>query len=194
MNHHPRLIVREATALERRDAAARPSTWNSEARTITAVVATGTPVRRVDARGQEYDEVLRIADDAVDLDAFAGAHVLNGHRQDGVESVIGSIARAWIEAGQLLAEVRFSDRPEVAGIVNDIAQGIIRGVSVGFEVEQWQDGANGDRRTRTATRWKPRELSFVAVSADPERPHAAARDWPRRSQSLDPRACVACRP
>jgi hypothetical protein len=167
MNHHPRLIVREATALERRDAAARPSSWNADARTITAVVATGTPVRRVDARGQEYDEVLRIADDAVDLDAFTGAHVLNGHRQDGVESVIGSITRAWIEGGQLLAEVRFSERREVEGIVNDIASGIIRGVSVGFEVETWADGEAGGRRTRTATRWKPRELSFVAVSADP---------------------------
>ena len=166
------LHTRDAHALEHRDAAARPSSWNGESRTITAIVATGTPVRRVDARGQAYDEVLAVTAEAIDLDAFAGAHVLNGHRQDGVESVIGSIARAWIEGGQLLAEVRFSSRPEIEGIVNDIAQGIIRGVSVGYEVETWADGEASGRRTRTATRWRPRELSFVAVGADP---HARTR-------------------
>ncbi len=170
MNEHPRLLIREnAVNLVRRDAQPRPSSWNAEARTITCVVATATPVRRQDQRGA-FDEVLDVR--GADLAAFEGAHVLNGHAQGGVEGVIGSVQRAWVEGDQLLAEVRFSSRPEVGGIVGDIAQGIIRGVSVGYEVEQWADGESNGTRTRTATKWKPRELSFVTVPADP---HARTR-------------------
>jgi hypothetical protein len=158
------LYFREATALERRDASPRPSTWNAESRTIEAIVATSSPVRRRDTVG-EYDEVLDPR--GADLSAFTGAHVLNGHRQDGVDGVIGAVERAWVEGESIIALVRFSDRAEVAGIVADIAQGIIRGVSVGYEVDAWSDGEANGVRTRTATKWRPRELSFVAVSADP---------------------------
>jgi len=158
------LHTRDAHALERRDAQARPSSWNADARTIEAVVATSAPVQRRDERG-EFAEILDAS--GADLSAFAGAHVLNGHRQSGVEDVIGTVERAWVEGENIVALVRFSDRAEVAGIVNDIAQGIIRGVSVGYEVESWADGEANGTRTRTATRWRPRELSFVAVSADP---------------------------
>jgi hypothetical protein len=163
------LFTRDARALEHRDVQGRPATWNADARTIDCIVATATPVQRQDQRGS-YDEVLDPR--GADLSAFTGAHVLNGHRQGGVEDVIGSVERAWVEGDQLLATVRFSTRPEVEGIVNDIAAGIIRGVSVGYEVSQWQDGEASGVRTRTATKWKPRELSFVAVSADP---HARTR-------------------
>ncbi|BAQ17479.1 ATP-dependent Clp protease proteolytic subunit [Methyloceanibacter caenitepidi] len=169
------MIREHAAQLVRRDATPRPSTWNPEARTITCVVATPTPVRRQDQRGA-FDEILDVR--GADIAAFEGAHVLNGHAQGGVEGVIGTVERAWIEGDQLLAEVRFSARPEVEGIVGDIAQGIIRGVSVGYEVETWADGERDGTRTRTATKWKPRELSFVTVPADPNartRSHESGR-------------------
>ncbi|HUU24086.1 MAG TPA: peptidase [Methyloceanibacter sp.] len=170
MNEHPHLLIREhAATLVRRDASPRPSTWNAEARTIVCVVATGTAVTRQDARGT-YDEILDVRGAA--LETFAGAHVLNGHGQGPVENIIGTVERAWVEGDQLLAEVRFSSRPEVEGIVGDIAAGIIRGVSVGYEVETWADGEQSGVRTRTATKWTPRELSFVTVGADP---HARTR-------------------
>ncbi len=158
------LILREATPLVRREAIPRPSSWNAETRTITCVVATATPVRRQDQRGA-FDELLDVR--GADLAAFEGAHVLHGHAQGGVDGVIGTVERARIEGDELVADVRFSTRPEVEGIVGDIAQGIIRAVSVGYEVETWADGESNGTRTRTATKWKPRELSFVAVGADP---------------------------
>jgi len=164
MNEHPHLLIREHAAnLVRRDASPRPSSWNAETCSIVCTVATATPVVRQDQRGS-FDEILDVR--GADLEAFTGAHVLNGHAQGGVEGVIGTVER-WVEGDQLLAEVRFSSRPEVEGIVGDIAAGIIRGVSVGYEVEQWQDGEASGVRTRTAVKWKPRELSFVCVGADP---------------------------
>jgi hypothetical protein len=153
------LLTRDARALERREAAPRPASWNAEARTIDVVAATGSAVPIGD-----YDEILDV--NGADLSRFTGAHVLNGHAQGSVENVIGSVERAWIESDQIIATVRFSDRSEVQGIVGDIASGIIRGCSIGFEVEQWAEGANGDRRVRTAIKWRPRELSFVCVPAD----------------------------
>src|SRR5262249_45065966 len=42
-----------------------------------------------------------------------------------------------------------------------------RHVSVGYTVDQWQDSRAGALRVRTAVRWTPKELSLVAVPADP---------------------------
>jgi hypothetical protein len=159
MNLHNNLLTREhAHVLETRDAVPRPQTWNENERTIEAVVATGTAVTRRDARG-EYDEVLDLT--------------------GGIGAIIGTVLDAWREGEQLITRLRLSSRPELSGIVADIRDGVIRGMSLGFEVTEWADGERNGRRTKTAVKWRPREVSFVGVPADP---NARTRNLPRAGE------------
>ena len=146
-----------------REAAARPATWNSGAHTIEAVIASGTPVVRRDDKG-EFLEVLNI--NGADLSALKGASVLDGHQQDGVRSVLGVVEDARVEGDEIIARLRMSTRPEVAPIVQDIAEGVIRNLSVGYTVTGWKNSTAEGKRIRTAINWTPREVSFVAVPAD----------------------------
>jgi hypothetical protein len=149
-------------ALTMREAASRPSSWNAESRTIEAVIASNTPVVRRDAQG-EYLEILDPA--GADLTAIIGASVLDGHQAD-VRSIIGTVEDARVEGSEIVARLRMSGRPELAPIIRDIGEGIVRHLSVGYSVERWQDGTKDGKRTRTATKWSPREVSFVAIPAD----------------------------
>ncbi len=160
------LLTRDAQLdLIFRDTRPRPSTFNAEALTIEAVVATDAQVSRRDAGGV-YGEVL--APDGADLAALQDAPVLDSHRQDGLGRVLGAVVGARVEGRSIVATLQFSRRPEVAPIVEDVRNGLLRHFSVGYEVRQWQDGRDADgRRTRTAVRWTPREVSLVPVPADP---------------------------
>ncbi len=156
------LIFRDLNAaLERRDAATRPTSFDAERLSVEAIVATSTPVARRDERG-EFDEVLDVT--GADLSALRGASVLDGHRQDGVASVIGTVEECRIESDQIIARLRFSSRPELAGVVADIRDGILSNLSIGYSVSEWGDGEANGRRQRIARKWKPVEV--VAVPAD----------------------------
>jgi hypothetical protein len=150
-----RLILREA--------AASPASWNEETREIEAVIASATPVERRDAKGK-YLEVLDV--NGADLAALRGASVLNSHRQDGLDNVIGVVDSARVEGDQIVARLRLSSRPELAGTVADIGRGIIRNLSIGYSVEQWDEATADGKRVKRAAKWTPREVSFVGVPAD----------------------------
>jgi phage head maturation protease len=147
-----------------RDAASRPSTFDADARTVEATIATSAPVQRKDPAGH-YLEILDIA--GADLAALRGVSVLDSHRQDGLARVLGVVEASRIDGSEIIAKIKFSSRPDVAPVVDDVKHGVIRFLSVGYSVEQWTDGKDASgKRTRTATRWTPREVSFVAVPAD----------------------------
>ena len=157
MNHHHKLHLREAPALERRDAAPRPSSWNADARTIDMRRGDGIAVPRQDARGQAFEEILAITQEAVDLGGFAGAHVLNGHAQGSVENIIGTVERAWIEGEQFWPRCAFRRGPRSLASSAILLAASSGALSVGYEVETWADGEANGKRTQTATRWRPRE-------------------------------------
>lgn len=146
-----------------REAALRPTSWNADERTIEAVIASDAPVARRDAVG-DFLEVLDPR--GADLDALRGASVLDGQRQDGIGAVLGVVEDARLEGNEIVARLRMSSRPELAAVVCDIGEGVLRCLSVGYSVEQWADGTRDGKRTRTAMKWTPREVSFVAVPAD----------------------------
>ncbi|MCA1453977.1 Mu-like prophage major head subunit gpT family protein [Bradyrhizobium sp. BRP22] len=160
------LLLREsAIQLEHRDAIPRPRTFDETNLTIDAVIASTTPVRRRDQRG-EFLEVLDPT--GLDLAVTRGASVLDSHRQTGIDNVLGAIDDVWIEGSEVVARLRFSSRPEIAPVITDIRSGIIRNLSVGYAVDEWKAGKDASGiRTMTAVRWSVREASFVAVPADP---------------------------
>jgi len=140
-----------------------PASANEAERTVEVVWSTGAPVVRHDAAGP-YEERLSLAPEAVDLERFIGGPVLDSHRHDALDAVLGVVLDARVDGRQGTATVRFSERADAAW--RDVLAGILRGVSVGYTVERWEDETREGRRVRTAVRWTPKELSLVAIPAD----------------------------
>jgi HK97 family phage prohead protease len=164
MSLHDLLLTRDnPAALEIREAVAQPRSFNAQARTVEAVIASAQPVPRQDARGA-FHEILDPA--ALDLAASRGASVLDSHQQHGLDNVLGTLDSVRVEGDQVIGLIRFSSRPEIAPILDDIRSGVIQHLSVGYEVASWQEGERGGMRSKTATKWTIREVSFVSVPAD----------------------------
>ncbi|MCC7233702.1 MAG: HK97 family phage prohead protease [Bryobacterales bacterium] len=148
-----------------RSAALEPSTFNAENRTISVVFASSAPVRRMDLDGA-FEERLDMTQPAVDLSELIGGPVLNSHNRSDVNAVLGVVESAQVDGERGTATIRFSER--AAAIMSDVRQGILRSLSVGYVINQRRvdkDAATGVR-TITATRWTPKEISFVAIPAD----------------------------
>eukprot|EP00873_Tetraselmis_striata_P040201 jgi/Tetstr1/460465/TSEL_005724.t1 len=143
-----------------------PASVDEKARTVELIASTGAGVTRRDTVGP-FTEVLEVSANAIDLTRLEGMPLLDSHRQDGLESVLGVVLAARFEAGKLVVKVRISPRHEA--IWADVRDGIIRNVSVGYLPKSWHDGKdpNTGARVRTVTSWELREVSLVAVGADP---------------------------
>jgi hypothetical protein len=143
-----------------------PASANRDARTVEVIWSTGAPVRRRDMAGQ-YVERLSLAPEAVDLTRLQGASVLDAHRQSAVRDVLGSVQSAAVDGQRGTALIRFSSRPEVEPLWQDVLSGILRHVSVGYSVEEWAETTENGARILTASRWTPHEISLVPTPADP---------------------------
>lgn len=141
--------------------AIEPRTYDAEARTFEAVISTGADVRRRDARGS-FTERLDLS--TVNVDSLVGLPVLDGHRQDGSEHAVGSIVSARREASGIVATVRLSAADDVRNIATKVAEGTLRGVSIGYSAETRTEGTAGGQRLVTI---RPRihELSIVVLIA-----------------------------
>lgn len=143
-----------------------------QTRTFDVTFAAGAQVRRFDwMEGDVYLEELDMSESAIDMTRLnSGAPLLNTHKRGDLSSVIGVVERAWVEkGGKAAASLRFSQRDDVKPIEQDVADRIIRNVSVGYDIhevtEMPRDKATGYRVMR-ATKWSPFELSLVPVGAD----------------------------
>jgi phage head maturation protease len=143
-----------------------PSSADRDARTVEVIWSTGAPVRRRDMAGP-YIERLSLAPEAVDLSRLQGASVLDAHRQSAVRDVLGSVQSASVDGQRGTALIRFSARPEVEPLWQDVLSGILRHVSVGYSVEDWTETTENGARVLTARRWTPHEISLVPTPADP---------------------------
>ena len=117
--------------------------------------------------GMELDEILDHDAKSVDLKFLnsGNAPLLDSHSTWGLNSVIGVIRKAWLKDRRVYVEVKFSDRADVRDLVSDVRSGVIRNVSIGYEVKKYEvDEAS---ETIRATKWSPSEVSFVPIPADP---------------------------
>nr|DAQ37911.1 MAG TPA: major capsid protein [Caudoviricetes sp.] len=118
-------------------------------------------------------EVLDHSEGAVDLTRIneVGCLLFNHNR----DAVIGKIAKAWIEGGRGMAEVEFDSDEESERIFQKVANGTLKGVSVGYQIESWEEVAQGKQSAdgkaigpaAIARKWTPFEISIVSVPADP---------------------------
>lgn len=155
-------------------------TVSVESRTVEIVFATEAPVRRYnwkynDYTGEYFDEVLSVDAAHVQLERInAGGPLLNEHnRSKGVFGVYGTVERAWIADGangpELRAKVRFGKGKKAERYFQEVKDGIIRCVSVGYNIGTFtREEAVGTNTVPVyrATQWEPTEVSFVSVPAD----------------------------
>lgn len=147
-------------------------TVDPEARTVDLIFSTGAGVDRMDYwTGKRYREVLSLKPQHVRLDRLnAGGPLLDAHSAYSVGDVLGTVqpGSARIDKGQAVATVRFSKRETVEPIFQDVRDGIIRNVSVGYRVHKFEEDAGTENKipVRTAVDWEPYEISMVPMPAD----------------------------
>jgi hypothetical protein len=161
---------------QQRAGAISPASYDAAQRTVDVVWTTGARVRRMDWwTGQAYDEELVVTPEAVDLSRLdsGAAAVLDTHAGYSLASQIGVVLRARIVDGEGRATLQLSERDEIAGIVRDIQSGVIRNISVGYNVTRYEIISAANRTDGAtiplyrAVSWQPAELSFVPIPADP---------------------------
>lgn len=119
------------------------------------------------------NEILDHSDGCVDLTRINEIGcVLFNHNRD---KVIGRINRAWIEDGRGKAEIEFDTDEESEKIYKKVKTGTLKGVSVGYSVNVWEEVAanktSSDGRFKgpvsIAKKWTALEISIVSIPADP---------------------------
>jgi len=152
-----------------RAAESKPNLIDESSLRAELVWTSGAAVRRSGVFG-DWNESLDLRDGSVRMDRLQSGTVplLKNHDASSIDNVIGVVERAWIKGGEGRAVVRFSDRPEVAGIFQDVKNGILRSISVGYRVHSFQEVTKEGEEVRSfmATDWEPLELSVVPIPAD----------------------------
>lgn len=147
-----------------------PSSLDEESRTVEIVWSTGHKGKRSSIFGSYFEE-LEMSEDAVDMSRLTnGAPLLSAHNAYDLRGVIGVVEDAWLDGKKGRAKVRFSSREDVQPIFQDIKDGILRNISVGYSVDEYRDvsGKDDEIPTLRAVRWQPAELSVVPIGFDPK--------------------------
>lgn len=147
-----------------------PASYNEEDRTIDVIWSTGARVRRYDFwKDRAYYEELDMAPESVDMARLesGAAPVLDSHDSWSLRSQIGVVESAHLADGEGRATLRLSGRSDIAELVEDIKAGIIRNISVGYQVREFAvTEREGDLPIYRAVDWEPYEISFVPIPAD----------------------------
>ncbi|CEG29806.1 HK97 family phage prohead protease [Bacillus sp. B-jedd] len=117
-------------------------------------------------------EILSHTDGALDLTRLneIGCLLYNHNR----DKVIGRIDNAWVEGNRGYALVTFDDDPDSDVIYQKVKSGTLKGVSVGYRVDSWEEVSAGKASSdgrftgpcSIALKWLPFEISIVSIPAD----------------------------
>lgn len=149
-----------------------PDTINEEDRTIEVTFATSTPYQRyiwADRGPELVNEVLEFGDGNVRMDRLnSSAPLLDNHNRMGSikDNVLGVVVRAWLLNSEGKAIVRFSKRENAQEVFEDVKDGILRNISVGYKVYKYERERGDGIDTLRAIDWEPMEISLVDVPAD----------------------------
>lgn len=155
-----------------RGAEVRSASFDESDNTIEVVWTTGASVRRRSWAEGPYNEELIVDEKSVRLDRLnLGAPFLDSHSDWSLRDVIGSVVpgSARLKDGVGTARIQLSRAAGHADIVQNIRDGIIRNVSVGYAIHRVDKIAakrEGDIPTWRVVDWEPHEISAVPVPAD----------------------------
>ncbi len=88
--------------------------------------------------------------------------------------VLGKVEKVWIEEGRGKAIIEFDEDDETEVIRKKVESGTLKGVSVGYSVDVWEEVTTGKKSSDgrftgpcyIAKNWTPLEISVVSVPAD----------------------------
>ncbi len=138
-------------------------------------VSSETPYLRSSWWDEPWVEVLGHKAGEVDLERLnGGAVVLANHDRYSTHgntplAGIGKVERAWIDGQRLEADLVISRREALADLRQDIADGLVRNVSIGYTIhERVLTRAMGEGKPDEyrVTSWTPFEISLVDIPAD----------------------------
>lgn len=150
-------------------AAITAGSYNEADNTIEVIFATEIEVKRRNWDGSlSYIEILECSANAVRLERLnAGANLIDSHDNSTVKTIIGRVVRAWIDGKECKAIIRLSKRAEIQGVVDDIKDGIIGNISVGYDIHGATEISSDTEPLKIRiTDWEPMELSALSVPAD----------------------------
>ncbi len=133
-------------------------------------------------------EILRHDDTSVRLDRLRslGSALVN-HDPNQRAARIDSVQ---VVNKRLEVEVRFGSTDFAQQIRQEVADGLLRGISIGYRVNVWE--IDEEKRTYTATDWEPFEVTFTPVPADASvGPGRSAEAWGQLVRSITPTAARA---
>jgi hypothetical protein len=155
------------TGLIRLNADLSPAKTEDKARIANLAWYTGATVKRQSWDGP-YNLTLSMKPEHVQMERLQSgkAPLLDSHSDWSLKDLIGIIEKASLDGS---ARVRFSNRPEVDPIWQDVQDGIIRNASVGAAIHKLKETTKeGDAmKSYLAVDWEPLEVSLVPIGADP---------------------------
>jgi len=179
-------------------AATTPETFDPERLTFELVASTGARVLQRPWMGEPFYEELGLKPGEVQLERLRnGAPILDSHRRYSVRDgdVMGVVESAQlVRDSQINVRGRFSRRDDLETVRQDVADGIVRQVSIGYRVFAYKDVTPEGSKVRVlrATKWEPFEVSFLPVAADAGAGIRAETDDPSmmRAAELGPHECT----
>ena len=141
---------------------------DEENRTFTASISSEQPVTRRSFFGEPWIETLGHKRGEADLSRLAsGAPVLYNHRRSR-EDRIGVVESAKIVNKRIEATLRLSKREDVNDVWQDIRDGVLRNISVGYAINErtLTRKGEGEPSEYRITAWTPMEVSTVDIPAD----------------------------
>jgi hypothetical protein len=151
-----------------------PESINEEQRTVDVIWYTGVDVDRCSWMDGPYK--LRLDPAGADLSLLNnGAPVCDNHWMGGVDDQKGCVDRAWVDGSNYKATLRFKrsteqtgPRPALDGLWQDIKDKIVTKFSMGVEILASLEKRDKDGKLtlKTATKWRPFEISIAPIPAD----------------------------
>lgn len=142
---------------------------NEAQRKITFSCASDYPYMRYDDEHQvEYEQILVINEDSVDFSRLntGNSPLLFNHDTN---KLLGIVNKAYIIQNKIFVQVQFSKNDEFADrIYKDILDGTIKGVSIGYQIDSYQDKKENGINKRYVDKFMIYEVSIVSIPADPK--------------------------
>jgi len=152
-----------------------PESVNEELRSVDICWFTGIDVSRYDW-WNDAEYMLSFDPKGADLSILnARAPVCDNHSMYSVDDQKGVVLKAWEKKGSYLATIQLKrstpatgPRPEIDGLWQDIKDGIVSKFSMGVELLETVDTRDKNDKlvNRTATKWRPFEISIAPIPAD----------------------------
>ncbi len=148
----------------------REAILDEEERIVQLSFSSELPVLRASFFEMPWLETLGHKKTEADFSRLNDGATLHYNHRRTREDRLGGVLEAKLKDRRGTATVQFSKNSRVDDVWDDVRAGILRNVSVGYEINERKlvrEGKSGEPDEYRVTKWTPREISFVDIPADP---------------------------